>query len=884
MERELTESRKEILKKKRREREGFKHGMVIGKKLKPALGLQEKHLMENTSLHKESSKSGDFIDDRDIIFPVTVPDICHLTDFDESLLHNTIADVQQEIFCTMDKMKKNNKEKLEVKKSESQWLRNVKMVEQAWHTKRGLIHNHVLSSLSFCGGYCSDCEKFEEKVIRCESCRRNLCSSCDLITHRRMVFHTRVISDGISRSFLLPHQFLNDNREIMEKNVPVPCFLPEICLNCGAFNTLVNKIGCKNVAVITTEGRFDLTSAAFGCKGCTLIFEARAEDYIASGFWPASPEDDSYYLFCRDFLRQWFHLQHKSPSISRAAYIGAALEASDEHCRVSIINETHFVLASAEYEYHRFRTETDIQRVDYMACKACGDLPLASHCDGNMKCYRYATAGDHGGKPLFEGVAFATDEEVAAFTAEINQHIPQLKGNGMCGVSTFQAAKLDSACHYNGLDETGMISTVCRHGSTIKVANMYKGETYRLVAFLHMVVLQMGCYFFCYDVVCKYWPFAQKLSKLAKEGVFSSKLNCVLRNLTKKMRPFLSTFHGKAHQWACQVLWSGHLRDHAAATLGEEQEQTFAKMSRYCSSTKRMSKAHRIDHLTKAILYENARKENNMVVTLIKRLKTATQKIPNLERQLQDILTARDLKEDDLPEIKKVLEGHAKTALANKGQKSNWPVENLQRELEGISATMNNIKKREMRFADGCKKRNPLRKKLASLKVRSAELLTILNEKNNLNLTEQCVLDGIFPWETPQYTCVSEDLKLVNTWMLIKRCKEEVSQTKHEMCTFIQIILKTKSALEHDIGQLRQEGTKQSMGKIILKNAKLEKLTFILTEASFGFDVHIQSGELEDFIDLTNYEDGYQLDEESEGDVSEYDENENEQVDYDEFL
>lgn len=89
------------------------------------------------------------------------------------------------------------------------------------------------------------------------------------------------------------------------------------------------------------------------------------------------------------------------------------------------------------------------------------------------------------------------------------------------------------------------------------------------------------------------------------------------------------------------MLWSGHLRDHAAATLGEEQEQTFAKMSRYCSSTKRMSKARkflnsfmhffnfylrslldRIDHLTKAILYENARKENNMVVTLIKRLKT----------------------------------------------------------------------------------------------------------------------------------------------------------------------------------------------------------------------------------------------------------------------
>ncbi|KAK4024878.1 hypothetical protein OUZ56_010373 [Daphnia magna] len=36
------------------------------------------------------------------------------------------------------------------------------------------------------------------------------------------------------------------------------------------------------------------------------------------------------------------------------------------------------------------------------------------------------------------------------------------------------------------------------------------------------------------------------------------------------------------------------LRYHAAMKLGEEPEQTFAKMSRYFSFTKRMSKAHRI--------------------------------------------------------------------------------------------------------------------------------------------------------------------------------------------------------------------------------------------------------------------------------------------------
>ncbi|KAK4021568.1 hypothetical protein OUZ56_003482 [Daphnia magna] len=302
--------------------------------------------------------------------------------------------------------------------------------------------------------------------------------------------------------------------EIIEKNVTVPGFCPENCPKGEALSTLMPKIGCKTIAVVTTEGRFNITSAAFGCKSCLCIFEAKAEDYIESGFWPASPDEDSFYLFCRDFLRQWFHLQHKSASISRAANIGAALEASNEHHRISVINETHFVMASAEFEYHRFWIETDIQRADYMTYKACGEIPLASHCD-------------------------------------------ELMGNGMCGGSTCQAAKLDSSGNYNRLDEMGMISTVCRPGSTIKVANMYKGETNRLVAFLH------------------------------------------------------------------KVLWSGHLMDHASATLGEEQEQTFAKMSRYCSSTKRMSKAHRIDHLSKAILYKNSRKEKKMVSTLIQRLKTA---------------------------------------------------------------------------------------------------------------------------------------------------------------------------------------------------------------------------------------------------------------------
>ena len=91
------------------------------------------------------------------------------------------------------------------------------------------------------------------------------------------------------------------------------------------------------------------------------------------------------------------------------------------------------------------------------------------------------------------------------------------------------------------------------------------------------------------------------------------------------------------------MLWFGHWRKGAAATVGEEQEQRFAKQSRYCGGTKRMTSASefyctdvifrcivifliflfidRIDHLTKGALHGNARIEKDMVVVLPRRLK-----------------------------------------------------------------------------------------------------------------------------------------------------------------------------------------------------------------------------------------------------------------------
>lgn len=84
----------------------------------------------------------------------------------------------------------------------------------------------------------------------------------------------------------------------------------------------------------------------------------------------------------------------------------------------------------------------------------------------------------------------------------------------------------------------------CRHGITLRAANMFRGETYRIIAFLHAFALKSKVLFFCYDVICRYWPFAQKLGQ--KNPNFAE--------FTTLMKPFLSRFHGKAHEWICQVI------------------------------------------------------------------------------------------------------------------------------------------------------------------------------------------------------------------------------------------------------------------------------------------------------------------------------------------
>nr|XP_045595346.1 uncharacterized protein LOC123756321 [Procambarus clarkii] len=177
----------------------------------------------------------------------------------------------------------------------------------------------------------------------------------------------------------------------------------------------------------------------------------------------------------------------------------------------------------------------------------------------------------------------------------------------MCGVSTLKAAK-NKPVSFRSLDETGISMASFRHGIILAALNMYQGELYSYAHYLQMNRLQ-NVSFICQDIICKYWPWALKIS--SREQKFS----------LGQGKPFLGVLHAKGHSWYCQVLYGGRWQEGCGLTSGEEAEQVFSYLSRYNNNTKNMLKAERTEELTEGALFWNHRKINVMPRALVARIR-----------------------------------------------------------------------------------------------------------------------------------------------------------------------------------------------------------------------------------------------------------------------
>lgn len=87
--------------------------------------------------------------------------------------------------------------------------------------------------------------------------------------------------------------------------------------------------------LIVFIGRFDMKASAFKCASCGFYREAEIEEYIVSGYWPGIVDPRGSYFISEEQLLTWYHLQHKSPGVSRNKYLETLESISAENNRVS---------------------------------------------------------------------------------------------------------------------------------------------------------------------------------------------------------------------------------------------------------------------------------------------------------------------------------------------------------------------------------------------------------------------------------------------------------------------------------------------------------------------------------------------------------------------
>ncbi|XP_077104824.1 uncharacterized protein LOC143759151 [Siphateles boraxobius] len=196
-----------------------------------------------------------------------------------------------------------------------------------------------------------------------------------------------------------------------------------------------------------------------------------------------------------------------------------------------------------EWEAVRFELDKLCQE-DHFDCPACSPDMLAVSIDGNLKHYRFKSAARSEEQAIFDGVFIANDDDVARLVDYVHTSTSHVSGRGVCG-GQWSAARETSQKSSGKTDEEGLELAVCGHGVLLRALNMFRVEIFAYPLYFQK---QMACKpvtFFAMDLACKYWPYLRRVTEKCPE----------LQDLLT-MRPFLSVFHAKAHDFKCKMEWS----------------------------------------------------------------------------------------------------------------------------------------------------------------------------------------------------------------------------------------------------------------------------------------------------------------------------------------
>ncbi|XP_045023333.1 uncharacterized protein LOC116936194 [Daphnia magna] len=735
----------------------------------------------------------------------------------------------------------------------------------AWgrHDRRRIFTEYV-SRQPLYHSKCDQChEDLDHCSVRCMTCKKHLCYQCDTNTHSGMPFHRRLFCSCDRLEILQPDHFIDAEGNIITKDVCVPCFVPHKCcdISCHGSMSLIPNI-TESIVVVTEQGRFVLKGATFVCDTCNSLMKATIDDYVFSGFFPASLSETVTYLFSEEALLLCHHISHKCPGSSKNMYAHTLEEVSKEYGRTGPINIPLFTTAEREWETCRHYIDQEVFKRNKIDCPSCGTKPLVRSSDAIIKLRRLASAGK-ARKPenervmddvesRFENLVIKSDVEVESFRQRIYNKVQTSKKKNMCGGSAFKAAREDSN-ENKKYDETGLVVSSCKHCIVPYAINMFKGESWTHTAFMHYEAWKSQATFFCYDVVCQYWKWMhQKVGPEFPEYMM----------LTKEMTGILPIMHQMAHQLPCQVLWNPRWTKGLGLTGGEEHEQVFSKLYLYAYVLKHMSKINRADFLTLAILYWNWNKIQNMPFLLRNKLQRARKEIRKGVTKVEELLQSYNLENGDLPLIHKELERKAIEIIDQRRTKTT-PVDKLRRMLEGFYVQLKTVRIKISKEAENSKARTKFRRILIETKKKVLQTIDLLKSKDkDLPISYEDFNQGIFPWEAvinendTNFPTLSyaDKYHVVDCWMLLQRAKEEVELTKIEMINYIRFLTDKRSSLKQ-LTHSEEADETFCKGKAVMAHSEIERLNLQIQLSLKIFNLNCNN-DFSNFVRETNSNSG----------------------------
>ncbi|XP_047205056.1 uncharacterized protein LOC124857722 isoform X2 [Girardinichthys multiradiatus] len=362
--------------------------------------------------------------------------------------------------------------------------------------------------------------------------------ACDVARHDSMMLHNRSsMVEGFYRP-LPPTSHIREEEGGKFSYHEKECFLP-VNLPCCDCSTGPMAISAgKQVILIGMNGRYNLSFPTVTCS-CGKAWDVGISDLVESGYWPATVYFET--LYAVDLFITYEDLKVTTPGMSRQAFVGMLEQRIKLFGRSGKICRDTMQKSFLEWSYAKFEVER-LSQVHLFQCPACTPSMLVVAVDGNLKLYRFKSQPGPNG--FFEGVFLAKDAEVTSFVDYIHGATQHNPGKGRCGAGELVASRESSTKSASKVDEEGVMVAVCRHGILLKGLNMFRGEIFAYPLYLQKQLASQNVQFFCSDVVCKYWPYLQRVVGQCPE----------LQDLLK-MHPFLSIMHAKAHSWMCELQW-----------------------------------------------------------------------------------------------------------------------------------------------------------------------------------------------------------------------------------------------------------------------------------------------------------------------------------------